>query len=88
MGNVPATCIHVCVRARVSVCVGACSRIRVYVDKDRADPARRFRRKKAIKRAIIILERAEIHGRAAKKLTSFEPSLSARYDSTSYVFAG
>lgn len=80
MGNVPATSIHVCVyvRARVHVCV----------DKDHADLARRFHRKKAIKRAIIILERAEIHGRAAKKLTGFEPSFYARYDSTSYVFPG
>lgn len=47
-----------------------------------------YNRKKVIKRAIIILGRAEIHGRTAKKLTSFELSFSARYDSTSYVFPG
>lgn len=63
-----------------------------YVDKDRANvyraPVRKFHRKKVIKRAIIILGRAEIHGRTAKKLTSFELSFSARYDSTSYIFPG
>lgn len=72
MGNVPATCIRDCIRARARALrlpVRVSTKIaRTYV------PVRKFRRKKVIKRAIIIPGRAEIHGHTGKKLTSFEPS--------------